>query len=242
MKIIVTKNYDEMSKKAAELMAEIIKNKPACVLGLATGDTPIGMYNELVAKYEAGEIDFSAVRSMNLDEYYPISPDNDQSYRYFMNKHLFDRVNIDKANTSVPDGTAENVREFCSAYEAKLDELGGTDVQVLGIGRNGHIGFNEPDSVLVQDTHVTDLTEDTIDANSRFFESIDDVPRQAISMGIGSIMEARRVILVATGKDKAEAVYKMMKEPVTPHVPASVLQLHPDCIILVDEAAASLMK
>ena len=241
MKVIVTKNYDEMSKKAAELMAEIIKNKPACVLGLATGDTPIGMYNELVAKYEAGEIDFSAVRSMNLDEYYPISPDNDQSSRHFMNKHLFDRVNIDKANTRVPDGTAENVREFCSAYEAHLDALGGTDVQVLGIGVDGHIGFNEPGTPFGSITHVVELHESTREANARFFESIDEVPPHAVTMGIKTVMNAKKIILIATGKAKAPIVKEFIQGPVTEEVPASVLQLHPNVEIFLDHEAASLL-
>ena len=241
MKIIVTKNYDEMSKKAAEIMAEIIKNKPECVLGLATGDTPIGMYNELVAKYEAGEIDFAAVRSMNLDEYYPITPDNDQSYRYFMDKHLFDRVNINKANTSVPDGTAENVKEFCTAYEAKLDAMGGTDVQVLGIGRNGHIGFNEPDAELERFTHLVELTPDTIEANSRFFASEAEVPKHALTMGIHSVFKARKILLLASGKNKAAAINALVKSNITTACPATLLCLHPDVTVICDEDAYSLV-
>ena len=241
MKIIVTKNYDEMSKKAAELMAEIIKNDPKCVIGLATGDTPIGMYNELVAKYEAGELDFSAVRSVNLDEYYPISPDNDQSYRYFMNKHLFDRVNIDKANTNVPDGTTTDVSASCKAYEDKIDELGGTAIQVLGIGRNGHIGFNEPDSELERFTHLVELTPDTIEANSRFFASEADVPKHALTMGIESVFKARRVLVLASGANKAEAVRAMLKGNLTTNCPASLIGLHSDAILICYEAAYSLI-
>ena len=241
MNIIVTKNYEEMSKKAAELMAEVIKSNPSCVLGLATGDTPIGMYNELVAKYEAGELDFSAVRSVNLDEYYPISPDNDQSYRYFMDKHLFDRVNIDKANTSVPDGTAADVSAFCKAYEAKIDELGGTDVQVLGIGRNGHIGFNEPDSELERFTHLVELTPDTIEANSRFFASEAEVPKHALTMGIHSVFKARKILLLASGKNKAAAINALVKSNITTACPATLLCLHPDVTVICDEDAYSLV-
>ena len=241
MNIIVTKNYDEMSKKAAEIMAEVIKNDPACVLGLATGDTPIGMYNELVAKYENGELDFSGIRSVNLDEYYPISPDNDQSYRYFMNKHLFDKVNIDKANTLVPDGTASDVAAFCREYEAKIDELGGPSVQVLGIGRNGHIGFNEPDAELERFTHLVELTQDTIEANSRFFASEADVPKHALTMGIHSVFKARKILLLASGKGKAAAIRALVKSNITTACPATLLCLHPDVTVICDEDAYSLV-
>ena len=241
MKVIVAKNYEEMSAKAADIMAEVIKAKPDCVLGLATGSTPIGMYDCLVEKYNNKEIDFSAVRSVNLDEYYPITPDNDQSYRYFMNEHLFDRVNIDKANTSVPDGTAENVEEFCRDYEAKMDALGGVDVQVLGIGRNGHIGFNEPDSELLRYTHLTALTPDTIAANARFFASENDVPKHALTMGIQSVFKARKIILLANGKGKAEAVKAMLNGNITTACPATLLCLHPDVTVICDEDAYSLV-
>lgn len=241
MKVIVAKNYEEMSAKAADIMAEVIKAKPDCVLGLATGSTPIGMYDCLVEKYNNKEIDFSAVRSVNLDEYYPITPDNDQSYRYFMNEHLFDRVNIDKANTSVPDGTAENVEEFCRAYEEKMDALGGVDVQVLGIGRNGHIGFNEPDSELLRYTHLTALTPDTIAANARFFASENDVPKHALTMGIQSVFKARKIILLANGKGKAQAVKAMLQGNITTACPATLLCLHPDVTVICDEDAYSLV-
>ena len=241
MKVIVTKNYDEMSAKAAEIMADVIKAKPDCVLGLATGSTPIGMYDCLVEKFNAGEIDFSAVRSVNLDEYYPITPDNDQSYRYFMNEHLFDRVNIDKAKTAVPDGTAEDVEKFCREYEANMDALGGVDVQVLGIGRNGHIGFNEPDSELLRYTHLTALTPDTIEANARFFASENDVPKHALTMGIQSVFKARKIILLANGKGKAEAVKAMINGNITTACPATLLCLHPDVTVICDEDAYSLV-
>ena len=241
MKVIVAKNYEEMSAKAADVMAEVIKAKPDCVLGLATGSTPIGMYDCLVEKFNAGELDFSAVRSVNLDEYYPITPDNDQSYRYFMNEHLFDRVNIDKSKTAVPDGTAENVEEFCRAYEANIDALGGVDIQVLGIGRNGHIGFNEPDSELLRYTHLTALTPDTIEANARFFASENDVPKHALTMGIQSVFKARKILLLANGKGKAEAIKAMLNGNITTACPATLLCLHPDVIVICDEDAYSLV-
>lgn len=241
MNIIVTKNYDEMSQKAADIIADIIKTSPSCVLGLATGDTPIGMYEDLVAKYNAHEIDFSSVSSVNLDEYYPISPDNDQSYRYFMNKHLFDLVNIDKANTFVPDGTTSDVSSFCRDYEAKIDELGGADVQVLGIGRNGHIGFNEPDSELERFTHLVELTPDTIEANSRFFASEADVPKHALTMGIHSVFKARKILLLASGKNKAAAIRALVKSNITTACPATLLCLHPDVTVICDEDAYSLV-
>ena len=241
MKVIICKDYAEMSAKAADIVAAQVTLKPNCVLGLATGSTPEGMYACLVKKYEAGELDFSAVRSVNLDEYYPITPDNDQSYRYFMNKHLFDRVNIDKENTSVPDGTAEDVAKFCADYEAKIDALGGTDVQVLGIGRNGHIGFNEPDAELERFTHLVALTPDTIEANSRFFASEADVPKHALTMGIHSVFKARKVLLLASGKGKAAAIRALVKSNITTACPATLLCLHPDVTVICDEDAYSLV-
>ena len=242
MKVIVTKNYDEMSKQAAEIMAEIVKGNPECVLGLATGSTPVGMYKVLVEKYNAGELDFSKVQSVNLDEYYPITPDNDQSYRYFMNENLFDKVNINKANTSVPDGTAEDVEKFCREYEAKIDALGGIDVQVLGIGRNGHIGFNEPDGELFRHTHLTALTPDTNEANSRFFASEDEVPKHALTMGVQSVFKARKILLLASGKNKAEAIKAMLEGKITTACPATLLCLHNDVTVICDEDAYSLVK
>ena len=241
MKIIVVENYKEMSKKSAEIVANIIKEKPDCVLGLATGDTPIGMYDHLVLGYEKGELDFSKVRTVNLDEYYPITPDNDQSYRYFMNEKLFDRVNIDKANTRVPDGTVKDVEAYCAEYEAEIDALGGIDVQVLGIGRNGHIGFNEPDGDLVPTTHLTALTDSTIEANSRFFASEADVPKHALTMGIESVFKARRIVIMASGENKAEAIRAMLKGNITTKCPASLLRLHPDVTLVCDKDAYSLV-
>lgn len=228
MKVIVCKDYQEMSAKAADFVAAEISKKPNMVLGLATGSTPVGMYDELVEKCSRGEISFAGVRTVNLDEYYPIEPTNDQSYRYFMDQHLFDRVNIDKNNTNVPDGTAEDPAAEGKRYEALIDELGGADVQVLGIGQNGHIGFNEPADALVLDTHVTDLTENTIKANSRFFASEKEVPRQALTMGMGSIFKAKKIILLVNGANKKEALATVLSGALTTAVPATLLNLHPD--------------
>ncbi|MBQ9085970.1 MAG: glucosamine-6-phosphate deaminase [Clostridia bacterium] len=241
MKVIVTKNYEEMSRIAADMVAEEMKKKEEFVLGLATGDTPVGTYNGLIEKCKKGEIDFSKVHSVNLDEYYPITPDNDQSYRYFMNEKLFNHVNIDKANTFVPDGTAKDPDAFCKEYEAKIDELGGIDVQILGIGRNGHIGFNEPEAELYAYTHLTGLTQNTIEANARFFASEDEVPKQALTMGIKSVFKARRILILASGANKAEAIQKMLKDRISTDCPASLLCLHPDVTVICDEAAYSLV-
>ena len=232
MNIIVCKNYDEMSLRSAELMAEVIKNKPTCVLGLATGSTPIGLYQNLIRMYNAGEISFKDVTSVNLDEYYPIAPTNDQSYRYFMNEQLFDHVDIDKAKTNVPDGTAADPDAEGRRYEELISDLGGIDVQILGIGRNGHIGFNEPDSQLFLDTHVTDLTPSTIEANSRFFASEADVPRQALTMGIGSIFKAKKIILMVSGKEKKDAVSALLVRKIDTNFPLTLLNLHPDVTLV----------
>ena len=243
MKVQIVKNYEEMSKVAADMFAEVIANKKDCVLGLATGSTPIGMYDKLVEYYKEGKIDFSTVTSVNLDEYYPISPDNDQSYRYFMNTNLFDRVNINKDKTFVPDGQSKDPEKSCEEYEKRIEELGGIDIQVLGIGRNGHIGFNEPDAEgLFQFTHVTDLTEDTIEANARFFNSADEVPKKALTMGIQSIFKARKIIILANGEGKADAIQKTVDGRISTQCPASLLCLHPDVTVICDEAAASKLK
>lgn len=239
MKVIVCDTHEEIARLGADMIEEIMKNKKDAVLGLATGSTPVDMYNELVCRYEAGKLDFSTVRSVNLDEYYPIAPDNDQSYRYFMNLHLFDRVNIDKANTNVPDGLCEDTEAFCRAYEAKIAELGGIDIQVLGIGGNGHIAFNEPADSLEPLTHLTDLTPETIAANSRFFESEADVPRRALTMGMGSILGARKILLLATGAAKADAIATLCSGKLTTSCPASLLNLHSDVTVICDRAAAA---
>lgn len=237
MKLIVCKNYEEMSAAAARIVADVMKQKPDCVLGLATGSTPVGMYRDLVDMNQNGEIDFSAVTTVNLDEYYPISPENDQSYRYFMNENLFDHVNIDKTRTYVPDGQAADPDAACEAYEEIISRVGAADVQVLGIGQNGHIGFNEPDDTLELKTHVTGLTESTIKANARFFASEADVPTKAMTMGIGTILNAKKIIILANGAAKHEAVAKMLEGKLTTACPATMLNLHKDVTVICDEMA-----
>ncbi len=237
IKFICTKDYDAMSKAAAEIMATQITEKPNCVLGLATGSTPIGLYAELVKKYEAGELDFSMVTTVNLDEYRGLTHDNDQSYYYFMNDNLFSHVNIDKNNTYVPDGTIEDADEACKQYDAIVAATGGQDIQLLGMGHNGHIGFNEPCDIFVKGTNCVDLTESTINANARFFASIEDVPTQAYTMGIQTIMYAKKILVVVNGEGKADIVEKAFFGDITPLVPASILQLHQDVVVVGDEAA-----
>ena len=241
MKIIVKDTYEEMSRAAADVIAEVVAAKPDCVLGLATGSTPIGLYAELVKDCAEGKISFADVTSFNLDEYRGLPGDHVQSYRYFMNDNLFDHVNIDKARTHVPDGTNPDAEAVGAAYEAAIKEAGGVDIQLLGIGHNGHIGFNEPCDCFPQITHVVQLTESTITANSRLFDSIDEVPREAYTMGIGTVMAARKILLVANGEGKAQIVRDAFTGPVVPQVPASVLQLHPDVTIVLDAEAASLL-
>ncbi|MBQ8339446.1 MAG: glucosamine-6-phosphate deaminase [Clostridia bacterium] len=232
MNIIVCRNYEEMSLRAARIVAEQIKAKPNLVLGLATGSTPEGMYAQLADMNQKGELSFKEVTTVNLDEYYPIAPANDQSYRYFMNRHLFDHIDIDKANTHVPDGAAADPAAEGKRYEELISDLGGIDLQVLGIGRNGHIGFNEPDSKLILDTHVTDLTESTIEANSRFFASPSDVPRRALTMGIGSIFKAKKILLMISGVEKKAAVSALLERTVDTNFPATMLNLHPDVTLV----------
>ena len=239
MKVYMMENYDQMSRKAAGIMAAQIIAKPDSVLGLATGSTPIGMYKELIKGYEAGDLDFSQIKSVNLDEYVGLEPTHDQSYRYFMQTNLFDHVNIDVANTNVPQGLAADPVAECERYNQVMRDMGGIDIQVLGMGHNGHIGFNEPDDHFPLETHVVDLQESTINANARFFASADDVPKQAMTMGIRNIMNARKILVVVSGEDKAEIVKKAFTGPVTPYVPASILQLHPDVILVGDKAALS---
>lgn len=242
MKIIRTKDYEEMSRKAANLISAQILLKPDCVLGLATGSTPIGIYDQLVEWYKKGDLDFSTVKTVNLDEYKGLTRDNEQSYYYFMHHHLFDRVNIDEENTHVPNGKVENGDEECLRYEALIKFMGGVDLQLLGLGRNGHIGFNEPAADFPKITHCVDLTESTIEANKRFFASADEVPRQAYTMGIGTIMKADKILVVANGEDKADAVAAMVQGKINPEVPASILQLHNNVILVADEAALSKLK
>lgn len=239
MKICVAKDYNEMSRKAANIIGAQVIMKPNCVLGLATGSSPIGTYKELIKRYEEGDLDFSQVKSVNLDEYKGLPRDNDQSYYYFMNDNFFNHINIDKDNTNVPNGMEPNAEEECARYEELIDSLGGVDLQLLGLGHNGHIGFNEPAPQFDKVTHCVDLQESTIEANKRFFASADDVPRQAYTMGIGTIMNAKKIVVVVSGEDKAEIVNKAFFGPVTPEVPASILQMHPDVTIVCDEAAYS---
>ena len=239
MRIIRTRDYEDMSRKAADIIAAQVIMKPNCVLGLATGSTPIGTYARLVKKHKKGDLDFSGVTSVNLDEYKGLTKENDQSYYYFMNDNLFSKVNIDKSRTFLPDGTETDSDKACRDYNQIIADVGGVDLQLLGLGHNGHIGFNEPAAVFEAETHCVDLTESTIQANKRFFASIDDVPRQAYTMGIKTIMMARKILVVVSGADKAAIVKKAFFGAITPEVPASVLQLHQDVTIVADEAALS---
>lgn len=241
MIIYKTKNYTDMSRKAANIISAQVTMKPDCVLGLATGSSPLGTYEQLIDWYKKGDLDFAKVSSVNLDEYRGLSPEHEQSYRYFMNTNFFDHINIDKSRTFVPDGLASDVAKFCKDYDRLIEELGGVDLQLLGLGRNGHIGFNEPSYVFERDTHCVDLTPSTIHANKRFFNSEEDVPRQALTMGIKNIMMAKKIVVVVSGEDKAEALKEVVSGPITPMVPGSVLQLHPDVMIIADEAALSKM-
>lgn len=235
MKFFTVKAYDELSSKAADIIAAQIIVKPECVLGLATGSSPVGTYKRLIADYESGKLDFSTVTSVNLDEYVGLDGSNEQSYRYFMNTNLFDHVNIDKTRTFVPSGTAANLADEGKAYDDMIKALGGIDLQLLGIGLDGHIGFNEPDSVFTAATHEVTLDESTIKANARFFANEDEVPKTAITMGMMSIMQARKVVLIANGAAKKAIIDKAFFGPVDPQVPASILQLHPDLTVIYSE-------
>lgn len=233
-------NFKELSRKAANLISAQVILKPDSVLGLATGSTPVGTYQQLVEWYRKGDIDFSQASSVNLDEYCGLSPEHDQSYRYFMNTNFFDHINLPKERTFVPDGTNPNPEEACRAYDEIIRSMGGIDLQLLGIGGNGHIGFNEPCDTYIRDTHQVTLTEETREANARFFSSLDEVPTHAYTMGIGSIMSAKKILLLASGSAKAQALHDSLYGPITPQVPASILQLHPDVIVVADEDALAL--
>ena len=237
MKIYKAKDYKDMSRKAANIISAQVIMKPNCVLGLATGSTPIGTYDQLVEWYNKGDLDFSEVTTVNLDEYKGLPRTNDQSYYYFMHQHLFDRVNIDPERTNVPNGMEPDAEKECGRYEELIRSLGGVDLQVLGLGHNGHIGFNEPGEAFEKETHCVDLTESTIEANKRFFASADDVPKQAYTMGIKTIMQAKKILIVVNGENKADIVERAFFGPVTPEVPASILQLHNDVTLVGDEAA-----
>lgn len=242
MRIYCEKDYDAMSHRAAQIIAAEITHDPACVLGLATGSTPEGAYKYLVDWHRKGCLSFRDVRTVNLDEYKGLAPDHDQSYRHFMQVHLFGHVDIDPGNIRLPDGLAPDPAAHCAEYDAYIRSLGSIGLQLLGVGRNGHIGFNEPGDCFIKETHVVDLAESTVDANARFFASRDEVPRQAITMGIGAILGAKKVLLAASGAEKADAIYNCVRGPITPRCPASILQLHPNVVIVVDEAAGSKLK
>jgi glucosamine-6-phosphate deaminase len=232
MKIIQAKNYQDLSRKAANIISAQIILKPDCVLGLATGSTPIGTYKQLIEWYEKGDVDFSHTSTINLDEYCGLSPDNTQSYRYFMNEHLFNHININIHNTHVPDGMAVNETKECHRYDDLVNSLGGIDLQLLGIGHNGHIGFNEPNPSFEKTTHIVMLDDTTIKANARFFPTLQEVPKKAITMGIKTIMQSKKILLIANGADKEEIVRKALNGPVTPEVPASILQFHPNVTVV----------
>lgn len=238
MNIIVVKDYLEMSRKAAHMVVGQILQKPETVLGLATGSSPIGMYDELVKFYKEGMISFKEVVTFNLDEYIGLEPSHEESYAYFMKSNFFEKIDIKEENYHIPFGMAKDIEEECAEYDKMIAKAGGIDFQVLGIGRNGHIGFNEPDIKFEAMTHKIHLDEQTISDNARFFESIDEVPRYAITMGVKTIMQSRGIILLATGAEKAQAVAGMVHGKITPELPASVLQLHPNVTVIVDEAAA----
>ncbi|MGN0998971.1 MAG: glucosamine-6-phosphate deaminase [Faecousia sp.] len=234
---IVAKNPDEVGALAADQFEAVLRAKPACVIGLATGSTPLPLYRELIRREQEGRIDFSRVRSANLDEYKGLAPDHPQSYRRFMQENLFDHISIRPENTIVPDGLATDVDAMCAAYERKIEDWGGVDVQLLGIGHDGHIGFNEPEDHFPGMTHEVKLTAMTRDANKRFFSSIDEVPTAAFTMGIGTVMAAKKIVMVTTGADKREILRKAFFGPVTPQIPASILQFHPDVTVICDCAA-----
>lgn len=237
LRIYQEADYEAMSRRAANLISAEVIRRPNCVLGLATGSTPVGTYQQLIKWHQRGDFSFREVRSVNLDEYLGLAPTHLQSYRYFMEQNFFEHIDIRPENTHVPDGLAKDTAAECARYDALIAALGYADLQLLGLGRNGHIGFNEPGPSFVKQTHVVDLTQSTIEANARFFATMEDVPRQAITMGIGYIMAARRILVVASGEDKAEAVYNAFFGPITPQVPASILQLHSDVILVADTAA-----
>ena len=241
MRIIRTKNYDEMSRKAAAIIAAQVIHKPDCVLGLATGGTPVGTYKNLVEWYKSGDLDFSEVSTVNLDEYRGLPREHRESYWSFMHRNLFDHVNIPQDRINLPDGTNMDADAECKRYDAVIASMGGVDLQLLGIGHDGHIGFNEPSDAFDMGTHCVDLTEETIEANKRFFASRDEVPRQAYTMGTHTIMSARKVLMIVSGRDKAEIIKKAFFGPVTPHVPASILLMHPNFVLVADEDALSLV-
>ena len=241
MRIYEARDYADMSRKAANIISAQVIMKPNCVLGLATGSTPLGVYCQLIEWYQKGDLDFSEVHSVNLDEYCGLSPDNPQSYRYYMNEHFFRHINIHPKYTFLPDGGNPDPVKECRRYDKLISDLGGVDLQLLGLGLNGHIGFNEPGSAFEKETYQVSLTESTIRANSRFFDREEDVPRFAYTMGIKSIMQAKKILLIANGEAKAQILKDIITGPITPQVPASVLQLHNDVTIVADQTALALL-
>lgn len=239
MNIIKVENYKEMSKHAATLLIKQINEKPNSVLGLATGSTPEGLYEELIHRYKEGEVSFKEVSTFNLDEYVGLSSDNEQSYNYYMHKLLFDHIDINDGQVHLPKGDAKDLQEECSQYEESIQQAGGVDIQILGIGVNGHIGFNEPGTSFSSKTHIVELDSSTREANARFFSSIDEVPTQAVTMGIDSIMQSKQIILMVSGTSKAEAVDKLINGTVTEDVPASILQKHSNVTVIADKEALS---
>ncbi|MDD3765827.1 MAG: glucosamine-6-phosphate deaminase [Eubacteriales bacterium] len=239
MRVIKCKNYDEVSEAAARIVAAQVTMKPDCILGLPTGSTPLGMYSRLIQMNKENKLDFSKIKTFNLDEYFPISKDNNQSYHYFMFENFFNHININKENVNIPNGETDNPEGECVRYEEAIGAAGGIDLQVLGIGQNGHIGFNEPDDYLESATHITSLTQNTIEANSRFFDSMDDVPKKALTTGMGTILKSRKIIILASGKVKAEAVRSLLSGKITTQNPSTMLNLHSDVTLIADEDALS---
>ena len=242
MEIVVLNSKDALDLRGAEYFERLLSAKPDAVLGLATGSTPIGIYNELIRKYRAGKMDFSRARAVNLDEYIGLPPDDRQSYAYFMRQNLFSQINILPGNCHIPNGNAEDLDAECRRYEGVIASLGGIDIQLLGIGHDGHIGFNEPGKSFEKRTHQVELARETITANARFFESMEKVPKRAVTMGIGTIMNARSILLVAVGADKADIVYRALTGPIDPFVPGSILQLHPNLTVLLDDSAGAKLR
>ena len=242
MEIIIKKNYEEMSKEAARVVKERLLEKPDLVLGLATGSTPLGLYRELARMHKEEGLSFKKARTFNLDEYYGLSPEHPQSYHYFMNANLFSQIDIDLVNIHIPDGLAKNVGKYCLEYEEKIEKCGGIDLQILGIGGDGHIGFNEPGSSLASRTRIKTLDEQTVKDNSRFFKSIDEVPKYAITMGVGTVIDAKEIILLASGKSKSRIIARAIEGPVTSQITTSMLQIHPRVITILDEDASSSLK
>lgn len=238
LNVIRVKNYEEMSKTAARIVIDEVKSNPNTILGLATGGTPEGMYKEIVSDHKSSGTSFENITSFNLDEYVGLSGDNEASYRHYMDTHLFNHVNINKENTYVPFGVSEDLNLDCLNYEDRMKELGPINLQVLGIGGNGHIGFNEPGTSFDSTTHVVDLDQSTIEANARYFDSLDEVPKQAVSMGISTIMRSEKIILLASGESKLDAITALLKGEVSENLPASVLRKHPNVTIIVDESAS----